>query len=167
MKHKILIFGFVVQFLLIGVMFMNAYLPVFFGTQVKVRAFGYDPRDLLAGNFIRLNYNISFKDEHLFPHNEKDFFILLDDSDKDGIFEFGEVLSQKPQNKLYVKARYKNYRNLQIGVEKYFVSKKRAIELEKSLNLAQNTAIVTLKIHKGKARIVGFELENKVILPEE
>lgn len=159
MKHKILIFGFVVQFLLIGAMFMNAYLPVLFGMQVKVRAFGYDPRDLLAGNFIKLDYNISLKEEQSLFFKERDFFILLDDSDKDGIFEFGEVLLQKPQNKLYVKAKRKYYRTLHIGVEKHFVSKKRAVEIEKSLNSAQ-TAIVTLKIHKGKARIVDFELEN-------
>lgn len=158
MKHKILIFGFVVQFLLIGAMFINAYLPVLFGTQVKVRAFGYDPRDLLAGNFIMLDYNLSLKEEQSLFLTERDFFILLDDSDKDGVFEFGEVLLHKPQDKLYVKAKRKYYENLQIGVEKYFVSKKRAIEIEKSLNSAQ-TAIVTLKIHKGKARIVDFELE--------
>lgn len=158
MKHKILIFGFVVQFLLIGAMFINAYLPVLFGTQVKVRAFGYDPRDLLAGNFIMLDYNLSLKEEQSLFLTERDFFILLDDSDKDGVFEFGEVLLHKPQDKLYVKAKRKYYTNLQIGVEKYFVSKKRAIEIEKSLNSAQ-TAIVTLKIHKGKARIVDFELE--------
>lgn len=158
MKHKILIFGFVVQFLLIGAMFINAYLPVLFGTQVKVRAFGYDPRDLLAGNFIMLDYNLSLKEEQSLFLTERDFFILLDDSNKDGIFEFGEVLLHKPQDKLYVKAKRKYYTNLQIGVEKYFVSKKRAIEIEKSLNSAQ-TAIVTLKIHKGKARIVDFELE--------
>lgn len=48
-------------------------------------------------------------------------------------------------------------------MQRYFALLKRAIEIEKSLNLAQNTAIVTLKIHKGKARIVGFDLENIAI----
>lgn len=158
MKAKFLIFAFVVQFLLIGAMFFNAYLPIFFGTQIKVKATGYDPRDLLVGNFVRFDYNISLKND-LVQSQEREFFVLLDE--KEGIFGFKEIVLNKPKDRLYIKAKRASIysQHLQMGIEKYFVSQKRAIELEKSLNLKQNTALVSLKIHKGRARIVDFELE--------
>ncbi len=46
------------QFALIGAMFAWAYAPIAFGVEVKVIAKGYDPRDLLAGDFVRLDYRV-------------------------------------------------------------------------------------------------------------
>ena len=201
MKHKFLVFAFVAQFALIVLVFLNAYLPVLLGDEVKVRAKGYDPRDLLAGNFVRLNYGISVEDERLsfnaFDTRDrviKFFFVLLVDENKDGVFEFGKIVLDEPQNELFIKAKRPYYwsDSLEIGAEKYFAPKEKALEIERKLqNLPSNAskrntneialsgevdvddveplledeignfgALVTLKIYKGKARIVDLEIEN-------
>ena len=194
MKHKFLVFAFVAQFALIALVFFNAYLPVFLGDEVKVRARGYDPRDILAGNFVRLDYGIGAKEGEL-SQDRKNFFVLLDDENKDGVFEFGKIVLDEPQNELFVKAKRSYYwsDSLEIGAEKYFAPKEKALEIERKLqNLPSNAsekntneivlsggvyvdddveplledeigdfgALVTLKIYKGKARIVNLEIEN-------
>ena len=171
MKHKFLAFAFVVQFALIALVFFNAYLPVLFGDEVKVRARGYDPRDILAGNFVRLDYGISVKEGEL-PDTQgreiKEFFVMLVDENNDGVFEFGAKSFDEPKEGLYVKAkRFRLWYEFQIGAEKYFAPKEKALEIERKLRALSSDAfddngkfgaLVTLKIYKGKARIVNLEI---------
>lgn len=78
MKHKFLVFAFVAQFALIALVFFNAYLPILFGDEVKLRARGYDPRDILSGNFVRLDYDIRVKEgEFNATQNRKNFLSYL------------------------------------------------------------------------------------------
>lgn len=78
MKHKFLVFAFVAQFALIALVFFNAYLPILFGDEVKLRARGYDPRDILSGNFVRLDYGVSVEEANLTPLKiEKTFLSYL------------------------------------------------------------------------------------------
>ena len=180
MKHKFLVFAFVMQFALIALVFFSAYLPILFGDEVKLRARGYDPRDILSGNFVRLDYDIRVKEGEL-PQNKqiKEFFVMLVDENADGVFEFGDIVLDEPQNALYVKAKrtYVWSDTLVIGAEKYFAPKEKALEIERKLNALRSAseipltgnveledeysgfgALVTLKIYKGKARIVNLEI---------
>lgn len=180
MKHKFLVFAFVAQFALIALAFFNAYLPILFGDEVKLRARGYDPRDILSGNFVRLDYGVSVEEsEFNATQNRKNFFVLLVDEDKNGVFKFGDIVLDEPQNALYVKAKrtYVWSDTLVIGAEKYFAPKEKALEIEHKLNALRSAseipltgnveledeyigfgALVTLKIYKGKARIVNLEI---------
>lgn len=179
MKHKFLVFAFVAQFALIALVFFNAYLPILFGDEVKLRARGYDPRDILSGNFVRLDYDIRVKEgEFNATQNRKNFFVLLVDEDKNGVFKFGDIVFDEPQNALYVKAKRTYVSDiLVIGAEKYFAPKEKALEIERKLNALRSAseipltgnveledeysgfgALVTLKIYKGKARIVNLEI---------
>lgn len=180
MKHKFLVFAFVVQFALIALVFLNAYLPVLLGDEVKVRARGYDPRDLLAGNFVRLDYGISVKEDELPQDRQiKEFFVLLVDENNDGVFEFGAKFFDEPKEGLYVRAKrpYRWRNELEIGAEKYFAPKDKALEIERKLNALRNAseipltgdveledkysdfgALVTLKIYKGKVRITDLQI---------
>lgn len=199
MKHKFLVFAFAAQFALIALAFFNGYLPVLLGDEAKVRARGYDPRDILSGNFVRLDYGISVKEDELPQDRQiKEFFVLLVDENNDGVFEFSDIVLDEPQNALYIKARriYEWSDTLTIGAEKYFAPKEKALEIERKLrNLSNNAsergtndialsgevvvenekgnvdvkplleneigdfgALVTLKIYKGKVRIVNLEI---------
>ena len=180
MKHKFLVFAFVAQFALIALMFFNAYLPILFGDEVKLRARGYDPRDILSGNFVRLDFDIRVKEGEL-PQNKqiKEFFVMLVDENADGVFEFGAKSFDAPKYGIYVKAKrtYVWSDTLVIGAEKYFAPKEKALEIEHKLNALRSAseipltgnveledeyigfgALVTLKIYKGKARIVNLEI---------
>ena len=170
MKHKFLAFAFVAQFALIALVFFNAYLPILFGDEVKLRARGYDPRDILSGNFVRLDYDIRVKEGEL-PQNKqiKEFFVMLVDENADGVFEFDAKSFEAPKDGIYIKAKrpYVWTYEFQIGAEKYFAPKEKALEIERKLqNLPRSVrdeswkfcALVTLKIYKGKARIVNLEI---------
>ncbi len=170
MKHKFLIIAFVVQFVLIALVFLNAYLPVLFGDELRVRARGYDPRDILSGNFVRLDYGIRVKEDELPQDRQiKEFFVLLVDENNDEVFEFGKIFLYEPQNELYIKAK-RSHRwsdSLEIGAEKYFAPKEKALEIERKLRSLSGDAfdgngrfgaLVTLKIYKGKARIVDLKI---------
>ena len=180
MKHKFLVLAFVAQFALIALVFFNAYLPILFGDEVKLRARGYDPRDILSGNFVRLDYDIRVKEGEL-PQNKqiKEFFVMLVDENADGVFEFGAKSFDAPKDGIYIKAKrtYVWSDTLVIGAEKYFAPKEKALEIERKLNALRSAseipltgnveledeysgfgALVTLKIYKGKARIVNLEI---------
>lgn len=154
----------------IALVFFNAYLSILFGDEVKLRARGYDPRDILSGNFVRLDYGIRVKEGEL-PQNQqiKEFFVMLVDENADGVFEFGAKSFDAPKDGIYIKAKrpYVWTYECQIGAEKYFAPKEKALETELKLrNLPSSAkdesgkfyALVTLKIYKGKARIVNFEI---------
>lgn len=170
MKHKFLLIAFVVQFVLIVLVFLNAYLPLLLGDELRVRARGYDPRDILSGNFVRLDYGIRVKEDELPQGRQiKEFFVLLVDENNDEVFEFGKILLDEPQNELYIKAK-RSHRwsdSLEIGAEKYFAPKEKALEIERKLRSLSSDAfdgngrfgaLVTLKIYKGKARIVDLKI---------
>lgn len=159
LKQKWLLIACLLQFVLIGAMFISAYLPVYFGTEVKVIAKGYDPRDLLAGHYVRLNYGIESKEEY--PKHTEVFVSLQKINENYNIFTFGEVFTKKPKNKLYIKGETQSYSNLihLKGIEKYFTTQENAQKLEKLLTQPNQEAIVTLKILDGKARITKLEVK--------
>ena len=161
MKNKCLIFAFVAQFLLICGAFVNAYLPVLFGVEVKVPCYGYDPRDILAGNFVRLDYMVSLSDdEYQKMRGAKEIYVSLESSGE--VFTFGKKSLEKPKDGLFVKAKRPTYKQLKIGAEKYFATKERALEIERKLrNIGDKRkfgAIATLKIYNGKARIIDLQI---------
>lgn len=165
LKAKWLLIACGLQFALIGAMFINAYLPIYFGTEVKVIAKGYDPRDLLAGNFVWLDYGAKLEKSMYaeIPFNAE-IFVCLEKADK-GNFIFKEILTKPPKNQLYIKTKapksYFSRLSLGRNIEKYFATKEKAQEIQNLLAKPNNQAIVTLKVFRGKARIVDLKVESK------
>lgn len=97
LKTKWLFLACALQFILIGAMFVSAYLPIYFGTEVKVIAKGYDPRDLLSGDFVWLDYGVKLKKSMYaeIPLNAE-VFVCLERVDK-GNFIFKEILTKPPK----------------------------------------------------------------------
>lgn len=163
LKAKWLLIACGLQFALIGAMFINAYLPIYFGTEVKVIAKGYDPRDLLAGNFVWLDYGVKLEKSMYaeIPFNAE-VFVCLEKADK-GNFIFKEILTKPPKNQLYIKTKApkSEFSRLSLGgIEKYFTTKDKAQEIQSLLAKPNNQAIVTLKIFRGKVRIVDLKVES-------
>lgn len=164
MKNKLLIVAFVAQCLLIGGVFVEAYLPVLLGVAIKVRALGYDPRDILAGNFVRLDYGLRLSNYESIAMRGKEIYVSLESSGD--FFTFDKKSLEKPKDAIFVKAKqtYKYSNELKIGAEKYFASKDRALEIERKLreigdkSSQKFIAIVTLKIYNGKSRIIDLQI---------
>ena len=160
LKAKWLLIACGLQFALIGTMFINAYLPIYFGTEVKVIAKGYDPRDLLAGNFVWLNYGVELTDTT--PLNTE-VFVRLEKTSQN-TFIAKEILTKPPQNAPYLKTKTPKFRAYRLslgGIEKYFTTKEKAQEMQSLLAKPNNQAIVTLKIFRGKARTVDLRMESQ------
>lgn len=91
-------------------------------------------------------------------------FVCLERVDK-GNFIFKEILTKPPKNQLYIKTKVpKSYfSRLSLGrnIEKYFATKEKAQEIQNLLAKPNNQAIVTLKVFRGKARIVDLKVESK------
>ncbi|RDU62550.1 MULTISPECIES: GDYXXLXY domain-containing protein [Helicobacter] len=165
LRTKWLFLACALQFILIGAMFVSAYLPIYFGTEVKVIAKGYDPRDLLSGDFVWLDYGVKLKKSIYaeIPLNAE-VFVCLERVDK-GNFIFKEILTKPPKNQLYIKTKapksYFSRLSLGRNIEKYFTTKEKAQEIQNLLAKPNNQAIVTLKVFRGKARIVDLKVESK------
>ena len=163
-KAKWLLLACGLQFALIGGMFINAYLPIAFGTKVKVIAKGYDPRDLIAGNYVQLNYGAQFPVNSHLRDFQNGIFVCLQEAEPN-LFVFKDVFPQPPQNKLCVKAEvlYYHHNNTPLtlkGIDKYFAPQKEAQKIQQLLSVPTNRAIVTLKIFQEKAKIVDLQIEN-------
>ena len=157
MKNKGLILPFALQFFLIAFMFVWAFLPVYFGKEVKLLASGYDPRDLLSGHYVKLNYNLNLKADSYMDGKEK-FYVSLKQGEN-GIYTFDKVYeNEKPKDALFIEASrinsYSSDLNLKY-IDKYFATKEKALELERKLTSTE--VVVTAKILDGKARIINIE----------
>ncbi len=161
---KPLILAIILQILVLISMLFFAYAPVKFGEEIKVKATGYDPRDLLLGNYTSLRYEDlnAFKSKKAFRRNEQIYLSL----EKKGSFYAGKSLSkEKPKNGIYLKGRvryssqkkdgYKVY--LKFGIERYYSTAKNSKNLEKKLR--KKKAIVTLGVLNSLARIKDIKVE--------
>ncbi|WP_297192186.1 GDYXXLXY domain-containing protein [uncultured Campylobacter sp.] len=155
MKNKGLILPFALQFFLIALMFILAFLPVYFGKEVKLLASGYDPRDLLSGHYVRLNYNLNLKADRYMDGKEK-FYVSLKQGEN-GIYTFDKLYeNEKPKEGLFIEAKRTYGLNLELKyINKYFATKERALELERKLTGTE--VVVTAKVLDGKARIINIE----------
>lgn len=162
MKNKNLAFIFAAQFIIIALMFVSAFLPVFLGKEVRLLASGFDPRDLLAGHYVRLNYDINLKAKDYessfskFSNEKENFYISLKE-EQNGLYSFDKLYeNEKPKEGLFIEAKRTYGLNLELKhIDKYFATKERALELEK--RLLSEKIIVVAKILNGKARIVALE----------
>lgn len=162
MKNKGLILPFALQFFLIALMFILAFLPVYFGKEVKLLASGFDPRDLLAGHYVRLNYDINLKAKDYgssfskFSNEKESFYISLKE-EQNGLYSFDKLYeNEKPKEGLFIEAKRTYGLNLELKhIDKYFATKEKALELERKLTSTE--VVVTAKVLDGKARIINIE----------
>ena len=95
------------------------------------------------------------------PFNAE-IFVCLEKADK-GNFIFKEILTKPPKNPLCIKTKApkSDFSRLSLGgIEKYFTTKEKAQEIQSLLAKPNNQAIVTLKIFRGKVRIVDLRVES-------
>lgn len=148
-KHKLLLVAFALQFILIGMMFEVAYSPLMFGDEVRTKVRGYDPRDIISGNYILLSYDVPLPDD---VSLSDEYFVPLE-LNKDGLYQFLAPKTYRPKG-LFIHAE-KSRNGLKLGIEKYYLPIQKAQNYERKL---RNTdAIAILKVFNGRARIVDLK----------
>lgn len=121
------------------------------GTEVLLKTVPVDPRDLLRGDYVILNYEISERPRSGEFQNDETVYVVLE-PDKDNVAHALNISKQKPSNGLFIKGRVG--RTIKYGIESYFVKEGTGRILEKNL---RNGTLVRVVIDKnGNAKVKGF-----------
>lgn len=135
------------------------------GKDILLKTIPVDPRDLLRGDYVILNYEIA----QIPPYYNNDFdenqtvFVILR-TDIDNVAHFAAITDKRPKS-LFLKGKigkcqttvpfFKNGNCVNFGIESYFVKEGTGKELEKQL---ADGALVKVAIDKnGDAKIKGFK----------
>lgn len=163
---KSLVFVIIFQALVLLSLLLYAYLPLYFGKEIQIRASGYDPRDPFLGSFTALTYDIgSLYTQKAYEKNHTIFLSLKKDKT---IYVADTISKTKPSQGLFLKGRvrfsykekgetrYKTF--LKFGIERYFSTRKKAKILENKLR--DINATVTIKVLFGIPRIQSIQIDN-------
>ncbi len=163
-KNKILIFLGLILFQIFLIFISLFYFSYFFQKEILLKLQPIvDPRSLFQGNYLFLNYEISYlrknsyQGPQSFSSGERIFVILKKVNEH---YSAKEVSKTLPKNEVFLKGKvFSNYGgNLRIiyGIETYFVPESKAREIEKKLREFQRKTDVYVKVkvdNKGNALV--------------
>lgn len=130
----------VLQFFVLTGMVVKAAMPLYTGTEIRVRTLPVDPRSLFRGNYARLNYEFSrlpddaLRDAPFVRAGEVVYVSLTPGAD--GLYEYAGASLEKPTGGLYLRGRVVNHYvpyRVRFGIEAFFAPKKKALQLESDL----------------------------------
>jgi len=168
MKNRLvtgLILAIMLQFVVLTGMYVNAALPMWTGSEIRVKTVPVDPRSMFRGNYARLSYEFSLLQRKQFPdnvelRNGEVLYVVLKPG-ADGLFSLSHVSLEKPSDEVFIRGRINSRHNrirglstLQVkyGIEAFFAPKIKALQLEKDL---RNGGVAVLMISsRGKARLM-------------
>ncbi|QJX46482.1 GDYXXLXY domain-containing protein [Hymenobacter taeanensis] len=134
------------------------------GKSVWLRTAPVDPRDLLYGDYVRLNYSISQLPGHLWhgaelPRRQQAAYVLLEP--RNGSYEAIGVYAEKPEaqpNQAVLRGSvqdvWRRGLRLRYGLERYYVPEDMGREIEKRQSLRVQVSIAPW----GQARITKVEV---------
>ncbi len=141
---------------LIAGFFVYVSIPGFFGSPVLLKLMPVDPFDLIRGQYLTLNYEISSADEQEDVESEivKEVFVVLA-PDRDGVYNKKRVSSNKndyflSEDEKLIRGLVKNGR-LEFGIEELF--------MEKGARLNERLTDVYAKVlltKNGRAQLIGL-----------
>lgn len=141
------------------------------GRKVLLKTIPVDPKDLLMGDYVILNYEISQLPEQYknkdYPLNQEVFVVLQ--TDKDNLASISKIMTEKPSEPLFIKGKiskcnttipfWKTGTCINYGIESYYVKEHTGKDLEKNL---RDGTLVKISIDKyGNAKVKEFTDKNK------
>jgi uncharacterized membrane-anchored protein len=128
------------QFFVLSGMVVKAAMPLWTGTEIRVKTVPVDPRSLFRGNYAELNYEIG-----QLPNNALSDFTNLRMGEivyvsltpgENGLYRFADASLHKPAEGIFLRGRivdnHSPYR-VEYGIEAFFAPKNKALQLEKDL----------------------------------
>lgn len=120
------------------------------GEKILLKTIPVDPRDILRGDYVVLNYEISRIDIGKIRYDGRSFssgdtfYLTLRKADKYWVPE--AILSSAPKGDVLfikgtVKSSYSNTITVAYGIENYFVPEGRGIEIERNLRVRSNAPV--------------------------
>lgn len=155
-----------VQFFILTGMVVKASMPLWTGTEVRLKTIPVDPRSMFRGNYARLNYAISTLPEDALAQTQKRIrtgevvYVSLRKS-ADDLYEYAGASLAKPDSGIFLRGRANRYGppyRLEYGIEAFFAPKEKALQLEKDL---RNGGVAVLMVSaSGRATLATVEPEN-------
>jgi len=146
------------QFFVLSGMLVAAAMPLWTGTEVRVKTVPIDPRSMFRGNYARLNYEISQLPNGQ-PASATDLrvgeivYVSLQPA-PGGLYEFAEASLTKPAEGVFLRGRVTSRQSpyrLKYGIEAFFAPKDKALQLEKDLR--DGGVAVLMVATSGKAAL--------------
>ena len=160
---KLLIAAIVIQFIIMVSSFLYSLTPLWLGQEVKLESRPIDPRSLLRGNYVRLNYRFNNLNEHNCDEIESlkpgDFVYAKLELNDEGLYRFSKAQKEKPQEGTFIRGtiQRKRYNSIGVtyGIEAYFLPKKEAKTMEKDMR--RGGIIVLSILDSGRATLKTIE----------
>ncbi len=131
--------------------------PLLMGKEVLLEIRPVDPRDLLRGDYVTLDFNISHYDESNLPNGNINVILK---TDKNNVAEIAFVTQDNDKSlekELYLKGKVIG-NTIKYGIESYFVKEKTGREIERKINLSSKSYARVKIAPNGKAKVLGLEL---------
>ena len=145
MKNRLVIglsLAIVLQFFVLSGMYVSAALPLWTGSEIRVKTVPVDPRSLFRGNYARLSYEFSRFDRKQLPENEvlrngEVVYVVLK-PDTDGLYAFSQLTLEQPGSGVFIRGRIYSRHNrmrgvgslrIKYGIEAFFGPKDKALQL--------------------------------------
>lgn len=173
-RTSLVIGALVVQAAIVTVMLIKAVMPLWTGQEVMIMAYALDPQDMMRGDYVVLDYDLSFLKTQQLKSDLKpgssvvygeELYVTLRISDS-GAVPTG-VYRTPPQGELVIKGRPRyaqsmpeardTFRNsglsLSYGIEEYYTDPQSAQQIERSLNYGERIPVHLMIDSDGNARI--------------
>ncbi|WP_432403305.1 GDYXXLXY domain-containing protein [Wukongibacter sp. M2B1] len=168
--------SFLIMFILLISMSIHPLVTNLLGEEILIKTKAYDPRNLLRGDYIRLNYEINDIDigrldkeildridEHdsLAELKQKKLYVQLDKNGE--YYEVKKVTLEKPKEGIYIEGKYeydiwdnskeRGIKGIRVdyALDKYFVPENTGKELEEKVR--DGEALAKIKVYRGYALI--------------
>ncbi|MBO4520903.1 MAG: GDYXXLXY domain-containing protein [Alphaproteobacteria bacterium] len=131
------------------------------GTRLDMPIRGYDPRDILAGNYLSVTVDYDgFSSECTVDDKSEDRRLRWEKRDAFFCAETGKIVLGKPENcKTFIKG-YCMYNRFHDDVSRFYVSEKTAGRLEKAIRNRENNPMLRLSVTQdGRAFPVDLILQ--------
>ncbi|WP_323843968.1 GDYXXLXY domain-containing protein [Microbulbifer magnicolonia] len=158
-----LIGAIVLQFLILTGIYVGAQVPLWTGTEVRLKTVPVDPRSLFRGNYARLEYDFSQLSAALFAGDRKlregEVVYVSLKQNKRGLYELSGASLEKPEKGIFLRGRVtgtwlrdsKSSYRVKYGIEAFFAPKEKALGLESDL---RNGGVAEVMISGGgRARL--------------
>ena len=138
------------------------------GQEVLLRTVPVDPRDLVMGDYVILNYEIGqFAPKDYIQYEANRVVYVALEIDKNNIATTKRIFFEKPKDTLFIKGKMKECdtvvpllksgKCIKYGIESYYVKEKEGRKLEENLSAG---ALVRVSIDEfGEAKVKGFVLK--------
>lgn len=168
MRTKFLFFAILIQILITLSSLIYSQYVLKSGQSVSLKVEFVDPRDLLRGNFVRLNYILPEPDCQIDGNKLFNVYAIIKDN------KITQISCIKPKDGLYIRGKgrgwfYDHYKTKEkkyqffanFGIDAFFTTPENAKMIEK--NIRENGEnIVNLRILNGKAVVESLQSNGKI-----